>query len=204
MGKPVKFRTNGFIRFLAAAFLLAGAAIGAINAVYPAHPEFGRLYAGLTVHFDDMRLNSAVLAFFAERVFQYGKYIAVIWFSGFIPAAAVLVFPVLFIKGCGLAFAAVLTGSARGTVYALTLLGPQNLIWLPVCLYAACGSVRQGLGNLRAAMIMRGSGHRETASRLRISAGTSDYSFRLLLGILASAAAAFIETWLTPVLLGLI
>ena len=199
----------GLIRFTALAVLAAGVLSCVFFAPEVINAEYSILLTELNVYLDGVGLAGNKLAYFLQRALYYGGTIAVVWFLAFVPPACVLSYGILFLKSYGLTFTVMCLYHIKGwdgLIYAIVLMGPQNLIFMPVCCYAVCGCVRQGMGQIRAWMISRGARFKEAGTRIRLSKGRSagDYGYCMLLGTLASVAAAFIEVWITPLLLAII
>jgi len=198
VGKPRTVPVNGIIRLTALAAVVSGILAGVLIPL-GAPPEFDRLIAVVNVYLDTFNPAGSRFGYFTLSWLKYAQAMAAIWFLAFVPPAVLLAYGVLSVKICGLAFSVTALWYARGAdgiIYAIALLGPQNIIWVPVCCYVVCGCARQAVGRARARHIMRGTG-----ARAYLSGGAmAGYAYKLLVGLLASAVSAFIETWLTPVL----
>ena len=199
---------RGLIRLAAFAVLVFGGLAGVFMAsgsfsVYAVYDEHARLLRDVNVYLDRVNSDENSLKFMVERVLRYAAPIVTIWFLAFIPLGALFTYALLFLRACAIGFTAAILYIARGAeglTYAALLMAPQNLLWLPALLLAVCGSAGQAAGQIRAGLIMRGARAKAAGFRLKIS-GSRDYVSCLLFGLLMSFAAAFIETWITPMLL---
>lgn len=195
MGKPRSLPVRGFIRLSILAVLAGAAAVGAILAL-GIPPSHDRLFDAANVY-----LSASPISLVIERALRYMLPIGAVYFLAFIPAAAVLSYALLFIRVTALSFTAVVLAlnGRGGWLGAAVLLGPQNLIWLPVFMSVMSASLCQAAAGARARLIIGGAKSKNLAFRLKIHAG-KEYASPLLMGLLASLSAAVIETWLTPAL----
>jgi len=151
-------------------------------------PEHGRLLYSLDVYLNAINTQGNSFSFFARRALVYAQPILIIWFLAFVPPAAILSCLILFLHTFGLGFTTAALWELRGTdglIRAALLLLPQNIIWLPVCCYVVSGCLKQAARH----------------TRVKLFLGSPQYTSRLLMGLLISISAAFIETWVTPLLL---
>jgi hypothetical protein len=159
--------------------VITGAAAGVVSASAAA-VENGRLIESLNVYLNAVETRGFHAGLFLQRLSVYGQMVAVVWFLAFVPPARVLAFVVLLAHAFGLGFTAAALQSAAGRdglLHAALQYFPQNLVFLPVLCYVACGCLERA---------------------------KKDYSSRLLTGLLASVLAAFADVWISPLLLRLI
>ena len=171
--------------------------------------SFSRLIRQGDVYSYRYEENGSSFMFFAARMVVHAQGFAMLWCLAVIPVAAVLVPGLVFLRAFGLSLSATVIVNAvdgRGMLQAAAHLGLQNAILLLVYMVLACACIMQAARELRARAIVRGvkrGSGRGVFERLKLSSGgKAGYSTYLLGGLTASAAAALVETWIVPMLIG--
>lgn len=93
------------------------------------------------------RLNGYMEAFASQETsfwplfFKHGKYIGAIWLAGFISSGAVIVLIIIFCSGIFYGFSASFAAAGAGLSYVLANILPQNIILIPLYIFAAVWTI---------------------------------------------------------------
>ena len=146
--------------------------------------EFYRLIRISDVYLNIPNQTGNTLLFFAVRLLIHAQAFAIIWFLAHIPRLLILIYGLLFVYVFNYAVVFTVLYSQSGFKHAVALILPGALILLTVYTFTAYACIRHAVKEIKSKTFRQ----------------SPDLTY-LLLGFLFSAAAAIIETWVTPLII---